>query len=73
MNRDGVLTPERYGAVRRVYVVAEDDEWKPPEMQRLMSSWNPGTEVTVLRGADHMPMSSKPTELSELLMVIADK
>ncbi|KAL6839905.1 hypothetical protein ACP4OV_029715 [Aristida adscensionis] len=66
-----VLTAERYGAVRRVYVVAEDDEWKPAEMQRRMVSWNPGTEVRVLQGADHMPMFSKARELSELLMEIA--
>lgn len=72
MNGD-VLTSARYGAVRRVYVVAEDDEWKPAEMQRLMASWNPGTEVMGLQGADHMPMFSKSTELSELLMVIANK
>ncbi|CAL4888329.1 unnamed protein product [Urochloa decumbens] len=71
MNGD-VLTAERYGTVRRVYVVAEDDEWKPAEMQRLMASWNPGTEVMGLQGADHMPMFSKPRELSELLMEIAN-
>ncbi|KAF0897481.1 hypothetical protein E2562_037525 [Oryza meyeriana var. granulata] len=72
MNGD-VLTAGRYGAVRRVYVVAEDDEWKPAEIQRLMVSWNPGTEVKALQGADHMPMFSKARELSELLMEIADK
>uniref|UniRef100_A0A0D9XS87 AB hydrolase-1 domain-containing protein n=1 Tax=Leersia perrieri TaxID=77586 RepID=A0A0D9XS87_9ORYZ len=71
MNGD-VLTATRYGTVRRVYVVAEDDEWKPAEMQRLMVSWNPGTEVRSLRGADHMPMFSKSRELSELLMEIAN-
>ncbi|KAL6613859.1 hypothetical protein ACP70R_036129 [Stipagrostis hirtigluma subsp. patula] len=71
--RGDVLTAERYGAVRRVYVVAEDDEWKPAEMQRRMASWNPGTEVRSLPGADHMPMFSKPRELSELLMEIANK
>ncbi|OEL31317.1 putative esterase PIR7A [Dichanthelium oligosanthes] len=72
MNGD-VLTAERYGAVRRVYIVAEDDKWKPAEMQRRMASWNPGTEVMGLQGADHMPMFSKPRELSELLMEIANK
>jgi len=71
MNGD-VLTAGRYGAVRRVYVVAEEDEWKPAETQRLMASWNPGTEVVGLQGADHMPMFSKPRELSELLMEIAN-
>ena len=53
MNGD-VLTAGRYGAVRRVYVVAEEDEWKPAETQRLMASWNPGTEVVGLQGADHI-------------------
>jgi pimeloyl-ACP methyl ester carboxylesterase len=73
MTGNNVLTAERYGTVRGVYVVAEDDEWKPAEMQRLMASWNPGTEVMGLQGADHMPMFSKPRELSELLMDIANK
>ena len=72
MNGD-VLTAARYGAVRRVYVVAEEDEWKPAEMQRLMASWNPGTEVVGSQGADHMPMFSKPREFSDLLVEIANK
>ncbi|KAL6839907.1 hypothetical protein ACP4OV_029717 [Aristida adscensionis] len=68
-----ILTAARYGAVRRVYVVAEDDASWSAAFQRRMASWNPGTEVTGLRGADHMPMLSKPAELSELLMEIAGK
>ncbi|KAL6613858.1 hypothetical protein ACP70R_036128 [Stipagrostis hirtigluma subsp. patula] len=68
-----VLTAERYGAVRRAYVVAEDDASWSAEFQRRMASWNPGTEVRGLQGADHMPMFSKPRELSELLMEIANK
>ncbi|CAL4969839.1 unnamed protein product [Urochloa decumbens] len=68
-----ILTTERYGAVRRVYIVAEDDELKPAEMQRLMVSWNPGTQVIGLKGADHMPMFSTPRELSELLIEISNK
>jgi len=73
MNGD-VLTAERYGAVRRVCVVAEDDASSlPAGFQRRMASLNPGTEVRGLQGADHMAMLSKPRELSELLMEIADK
>ncbi|KAG2603186.1 probable esterase PIR7A [Panicum virgatum] len=68
-----VLTAERYGAVRRVCVVAEEDASWSAEFQRRMASWNPGTEVRGLQGADHMPMLSKPRELSELLMEVADK
>uniref|UniRef100_K3XS91 AB hydrolase-1 domain-containing protein n=1 Tax=Setaria italica TaxID=4555 RepID=K3XS91_SETIT len=68
-----ILTAERYGAVRRVCVVAEDDAMLSAEFQRRMASWNPGTEVRGLPGADHMPMLSKPEELSEMLMEVADK
>ena len=53
-----VLTAERYGAVRKVCVVAEDDATVPAAFQRRMASWNPGTEVTGLQGADHMVMLS---------------
>lgn len=68
-----VLMAERYGAVSRVYVVAEDDCSWSAEFQRRMASWNPGTEVRGLEGADHMPMFSKPRELSEILMEIANR
>lgn len=73
MNGEGVLTAERYGAVSRVYVLAEEDASWSPEFQLRMASWNPGTEVRGLQGADHMPMFSKPRELSDLLVEIADK
>lgn len=71
--KGGVLTAERYGGVRRVCVVAEDDASVPAGFQRRMASWNPGTEVRGLQGADHMSMLSKPGELSELLMEVANK
>ncbi|KAL6839906.1 hypothetical protein ACP4OV_029716 [Aristida adscensionis] len=68
-----VLTAARYGAVRRVYVVAEDDASWTAEFQRRMASWSPGTEVRGMQGADHMAMFSKAKELSDLLMEIAGK
>nr|CAB3479350.1 unnamed protein product [Digitaria exilis] len=71
--KGNLLTAERYGAVSRVCVVAEDDASWSSEFQRRMASWNPGTEVRGLPGADHMLMLSKPRELSELLVEIADK
>ncbi|XP_037415619.1 probable esterase PIR7A [Triticum dicoccoides] len=73
MNGEGVLTAERYGAVSRVYVVAEEDTSWSPEFQRRMASWSPGTEMRSLEGADHMPMFSKSRELSDLLVEIANK
>ena len=72
LKRNNVLTADRYGAVRKVCVVAEDDASVPAAFQRRMASWNPGTEVTGLQGADHMVMLSKPTDLSDLLVEIAN-
>uniref|UniRef100_A0ACD5Z2Y2 Uncharacterized protein n=1 Tax=Avena sativa TaxID=4498 RepID=A0ACD5Z2Y2_AVESA len=57
MNGEEVLTAERYGAVSRVYVVAEEDACCSPEFQRRMASWNPGTEV---RGLIICPCSPSP-------------
>ncbi|GJM91964.1 hypothetical protein PR202_ga08387 [Eleusine coracana subsp. coracana] len=71
--KGNVLTAERYGTVRRVYVVAEDDASWSAEFQRRMASWNPGTAVKALQEADHMPMFSKPRELAELLVEIAEE
>ncbi|CAM0884652.1 unnamed protein product [Alopecurus aequalis] len=73
MNGEDILTAEWYGAVSRVYVVAEEDKSWSPEFQRRMASWNPGTEMRALEGADHMPMFSKPRDLSDLLVEIANK
>ncbi|OQU88164.1 probable esterase PIR7A [Sorghum bicolor] len=72
LQRNNVLTAGRYGAVRRVCIVAEDDASWSAEFQRRMASWSPGTEVRGLQGADHMAMLSKPTELSHLLVEVAN-
>ncbi|KAJ1277365.1 hypothetical protein BS78_05G289300 [Paspalum vaginatum] len=73
MLTQAVLTAERYGAVKKVCIVAEDDALLSVDIRRQMASWNPGTEVMVLPGADHMPMFSKARELSQLIMEIAHK
>lgn len=73
LRRHDVLTAGRYGAVRRVCVVAEDDASWSAEFQRRMASWSPGAEVRGLRGADHMPMLSKPADLSDMLVEVANK
>ncbi|KAL6839904.1 hypothetical protein ACP4OV_029714 [Aristida adscensionis] len=73
MAGEGVLTEDRYGAVRRVFVVAEEDKLFPAEEQRRVASWDAGVEVRAIQGADHMAMFSKPAELSELIMEVAEK
>nr|AAV31234.1 hypothetical protein [Oryza sativa Japonica Group] len=67
MRDAGLLTKERYGSTRRVFVVVEDDHAIPVEFQRRMVAENPGVEVVDIAGADHMAMISKPAKLADLL------
>ncbi|KAL8117565.1 hypothetical protein AgCh_015447 [Apium graveolens] len=57
------VTKERFGSVRRVYVVADQDIILPEEIQRWMIELNPPDEVKVITGSDHMVMLCKPQEL----------
>ncbi|KAI4325850.1 hypothetical protein MLD38_031214 [Melastoma candidum] len=65
------LSTERYGRVRKVFVVCEEDMVIKEDFQRWMIEKNPPEEVKVIEGADHMAMMSKPSELSSLLLDIA--
>ena len=67
-----LLTEERYGLVRRVFVEVEDDHGIPVEFQRRMVAQSPSIEVEEIAGADHMAMLSRPEELVELLIRIAN-
>uniref|UniRef100_A0A0D3G6U4 AB hydrolase-1 domain-containing protein n=1 Tax=Oryza barthii TaxID=65489 RepID=A0A0D3G6U4_9ORYZ len=71
MRDAGLLTKERYGSTRRVFVVVEDDHAIPVEFQRRMVAENPGVEVVDIAGADHMAMISKPAKLADLLVILA--
>ncbi|CAN6360349.1 unnamed protein product [Urochloa humidicola] len=66
-----LLTEQRYGSARRVFVVAEDDHGIPAEFQRRMVAQSPGIQVEQIAGADHMAMLSRPEILVELLTRIA--
>uniref|UniRef100_A0A0E0L1R7 AB hydrolase-1 domain-containing protein n=1 Tax=Oryza punctata TaxID=4537 RepID=A0A0E0L1R7_ORYPU len=71
MRDAGLLTKNRYGSTRRVFVVVKDDHAIPVEFQRRMVAENPGVEVVHIAGADHMAMISKPAKLADLLVRIA--
>ncbi|KAL6619368.1 hypothetical protein ACP70R_034507 [Stipagrostis hirtigluma subsp. patula] len=75
MREEKLLTEEGYGSARRMFVVVEDDLGIPAEFQRRMIAQSPGVEVEEMAagGADHMPMLSRPEELVELLLRIANK
>ncbi|KAK1363849.1 methylesterase 10-like [Heracleum sosnowskyi] len=68
-----MVSKEKYGSVRRVYVVADQDMVLPEETQRRMIQLNPPDEVKVIQGSDHMTMFSKPQELCSCLLAIAQQ
>ncbi|TQD95860.1 hypothetical protein C1H46_018498 [Malus baccata] len=57
------LTKEKYGSVRRVFIVADQDHGIVLDAQNYMIKNNPPNEVKVINGSDHMVMFSKPVEL----------
>ena len=71
--KESKLTKEKYGSVRRVYIVCDQDNIIKEDFQRWMIENNPADEVKVITGSDHMVMFSKPKELSSCLQEIAEK
>ncbi|KAE7999817.1 hypothetical protein FH972_004212 [Carpinus fangiana] len=64
---------EGYGSVLRVYVVCDEDLAMSEEFQRWMIENSGAKDVMEIKGADHMPMLSKPQELCHCLLEIARK
>jgi hypothetical protein len=65
-------TKERYGSVRKVYIVCTEDHAIVDKFQRWMLENNPVDEVKEI-AADHVVMLSMPDELVRCLTDIADK
>ncbi|XP_015163708.1 salicylic acid-binding protein 2-like [Solanum tuberosum] len=68
-----VLSRKRYGSVRKVFIVAADDNLLKKEIQKRMIEKNPPDEVEVIQGSDHMTMMSTPLQLFTTLLNIANK
>ncbi|XP_062075697.1 methyl jasmonate esterase 1-like [Humulus lupulus] len=67
------LNKERYGSVKRVFIVCDQDLTYEESFQRWMIKENPPHEVKVINGTDHMVMFTKPLKLFTLLGEIAEK
>ncbi|KAL2903909.1 Salicylic acid-binding protein 2 [Bienertia sinuspersici] len=67
------LSKERYGSVKRVYVVSDKDEAIPPSFQWWMIENDAVKDVRTLQGSDHMPMLCIPKQLCSCLHDIAQK
>ncbi|VVB05183.1 unnamed protein product [Arabis nemorensis] len=71
MGSEDLLTKERYGSGKRVFIVCEGDYVVPEEIQKWMISNYEPNEVKVIEEAGHMAMLTKPRQLSQLLQEIA--
>ncbi|KAL4362703.1 hypothetical protein GQ457_04G018180 [Hibiscus cannabinus] len=67
------LSEEKYGSVPRVYIVCNADEGIPEKFQRWMIHNFEVNHVMEIKGADHMPMLSKPHQLFNCLSQISHK
>ncbi|KAK3416146.1 hypothetical protein EUGRSUZ_H01982 [Eucalyptus grandis] len=73
MKEEVAVTGGKYGAVRRVYIMCDQDLIVTEDMQRWMVEMNPPDEVKVISGSDHMVMFSKPHERCRALGEIAER
>ena len=73
IEEETALTREKYGSVRRVYIVCNKDKVTDEDFQRWMIENNPPDEVMLIPDSDHMVMFSKPQELCFFLEEIAEK
>ncbi|KFK34292.1 hypothetical protein AALP_AA5G126300 [Arabis alpina] len=71
MEGEDLLTKERYGSGKRVFIVREGDNVVPEEIQKWMISNYEPNEVKVIEEAGHMAMLTEPQQLPQLLQEIA--
>ncbi|KAL0343631.1 UNVERIFIED_CONTAM: Methylesterase 10 [Sesamum angustifolium] len=71
LSKTCLLSEERYGAVKRCYVICEEDEVMEEEFQRYIIDKSPPEDVVSIAGAGHMIMLAKPQELCSCLTELA--
>ncbi|XP_059065520.1 esterase PIR7B-like [Cryptomeria japonica] len=67
-----LYTAKNYGSVRRIFVVSKVDKVIVEAFQRKMIAENPPKMVYEIEGSDHTVFFSKPLQLAEVLMKIAN-
>ncbi|BFG38962.1 hypothetical protein CerSpe_252370 [Prunus speciosa] len=67
------LTKEKYGSVRRVFIVSGQDQAIVLDVQNYIIRNNPPDEVKVISDSDHYVMISRPLKLFFHLQNIAEK
>ncbi|KAL0377776.1 UNVERIFIED_CONTAM: Salicylic acid-binding protein 2 [Sesamum radiatum] len=73
LSKQSAFTEERYGSVKRVFIVCPEDKAISVKFQRWQIENYPPHQVKEIENSDHMPMLSQPQELTKcLLEIIAD-
>ncbi|CAH1437504.1 unnamed protein product [Lactuca virosa] len=72
MSEDSILTINKYGSIKRVYVICEKDQVMDEEFQKFVVEDSPPDEVKYFPEAGHMIMLSKPNDLALYLQEIAN-
>jgi pimeloyl-ACP methyl ester carboxylesterase len=65
------LSKERYGSIRRFYIMLMKDRLFPPEYQEYSIAQNPPEKIFKMHASDHSPFFSKPRQLCNLVLHIA--
>ncbi|KAJ8566845.1 hypothetical protein K7X08_001605 [Anisodus acutangulus] len=73
ISNEGLLTQEKYGSVKRVYVVCQDDLVMEEEFQMYNIEKSTPHEVKIIDKSGHMVMISQAQKLSICLQEIASK
>ncbi|KAK4740084.1 hypothetical protein R3W88_003781 [Solanum pinnatisectum] len=73
VSKEIVVSSRRYGSVRRVFIVAAEDNLLKKEFQKWMIEKNFADDVEEIQGSDHMIMMSKPKQLFTTLLSISNK
>ncbi|NP_001307243.1 methylketone synthase Ie [Solanum lycopersicum] len=73
VSKEIVVSSKKYGLVKRVFIVAAENEALKKEFFQMMIEKNPPDEIEVIEGSDHATMMSKPQQLYDTLLSIANK
>ncbi|KAM6591476.1 hypothetical protein CsatA_014081 [Cannabis sativa] len=69
-DKENLLSESKFGSVKKVYILCEEDEVMKEEFQRWMIEISDppltNEQVILIKGADHMVMLSKPYQLSQI-------
>ncbi|CAA0840917.1 methyl esterase 10 [Striga hermonthica] len=73
LSKPDLLSEERYGKIKRCYVICGGDDVVDEEFQAYNIEKSPPDDVMTIDGAGHMVMLTKPQELCRCLLELAEK